>query len=1190
LANALHCQQCGAALSGDSPAGLCPGCLLRTAIQTGAQDFIPALPNLRYFGDYELLEEIARGGMGVVYKARQLSLDRIVAVKMMRPGLLATEEEVKRFRAEATSAAGLKHPNIVCIYEVGERDGLHYFSMEYIPGKSLAQIVHNHPLPPGKAAHHLRTIAEAIHYAHAQGTLHRDLKPSNVLVDLSDQLHVTDFGLAKQMNAEARLTLTGEVLGTPNYMSPEQAGANDDQDYGPTSDVYALGAILYELVTGKPPFQATTPLQTLKLVLESEPVSPRVITPELSQDLEMICLKCLAKEPRRRYQSAQDLADDIGRFLRGEPILARAISPPARLWRWCRRNPWPTMAGFALVTIAVLATASAIVSRERLWSSLLQQARLQRLTGNRGDEIETLTQAFRIRNNIDLQQEAIQMAITPGVQLLFRIPFGVIKGAAFSSDSKLIAVDGQYVYGPTWREFVYPPIDVKVWDLDSQLPLAQTETVTARGYAFRPDAPDLVVVSRQQQNSRESVVFSDPVKAKDIAPLQIPDPCGRQVYGPLLFSPDGRYLMSGNSDSGGGGLFSVPDHRFVDCVPGYLLAFTSSDGLLVERGGELETLDLSSGDLPRQAQPIKVDGSLVIDPAIRLCKRSGESRPSSVAELVALSSNGRIAVVRKRALIIWDLTENKELGRVDAPHDSKVLLNPDGKFVLLYSASDPSHLQMWMQTSQGFRSQWILLAKGSRIILDEDQARFSTDGRVLAALVIQGAKGGIRLWNTETGDVIGELPDHHSPVWSKDGRLLATTSGGEIKLPDDRQGHGDSLNSSRAFTANITMGNAYEVIWKITSPSPVYHLDEAVRSLSFSPDGKQLVANGMGWNVIASDGRIDLAAFNAERLGSYATFDNTGRLWEAEFNSKGWPVEQSGVGSSIRMWEHVPEKREVLFHNSGYADMRFGPADSATMTHAGKEVQGHLTVRSAGALVSPNGQRAVVVAGVWTEYPEPAGGSSGRGEGLLELWNLATGSRLAILNQGGKRNIQGAHMIFTPDSRMLLTFGGVIQGSCNPSIAVWDTTTGALLRKIRLSDDKCTMPAQDLPAFAADGGTIFTARPAFEKRGSNLIRLNHFESGREIRRWEYEGGQILAFAVSLDGRVLASAGNDDIIRIWETSTGKELSRWEAHNSSVTALTFYPKGNVLASGGEDGSVKLWDLDHIRHELSSLRLGW
>lgn len=211
MTNTIHCQLCGAFLPSDAPAGLCPGCLLRTAIQTGNQDF-PTLPKLRYFGDYELLEEIARGGMGVIYKARQISLDRIVAVKMMRPGLLATEEEIKRFHAEATAAANLQHPNIVSIYEVGEQDGLHYFSMEYIAGTSLAQVVQQHPLLPSNAARHVQTVAEAIHYAHTKGTLHRDLKPSNVLVDLSDHLHITDFGLAKQIHTETTQVLPMDTM------------------------------------------------------------------------------------------------------------------------------------------------------------------------------------------------------------------------------------------------------------------------------------------------------------------------------------------------------------------------------------------------------------------------------------------------------------------------------------------------------------------------------------------------------------------------------------------------------------------------------------------------------------------------------------------------------------------------------------------------------------------------------------------------------------------------------------------------------------------------------------------------------------------------------------------------------------------------------------------------------------------
>jgi serine/threonine protein kinase len=217
------------------------------------------LPTVRYFGDYELLEEIARGGMGVVYKARQVSLNRIVAVKMILAGALASEEDVKRFRAEAEAAANLQHPNIVAIHEVGEHEGQHYFSMDYIDGRSLAGLVREHPLPARQAAEYVQTIAEAVQYAHEQGTLHRDLKPSNIIVDEQDRPHVTDFGLARRIEGDTRLTGTGKVLGTPSYMPPEQA-ASKRGALGPPADVYALGAILYDLLTGRPPFRAETPL------------------------------------------------------------------------------------------------------------------------------------------------------------------------------------------------------------------------------------------------------------------------------------------------------------------------------------------------------------------------------------------------------------------------------------------------------------------------------------------------------------------------------------------------------------------------------------------------------------------------------------------------------------------------------------------------------------------------------------------------------------------------------------------------------------------------------------------------------------------------------------------------------------------------------------------------------------------
>ncbi|MBM4070239.1 MAG: serine/threonine protein kinase [Planctomycetes bacterium] len=296
-----------------------------------------------YFGDYELLSEIARGGMGVVFCARQVSLNRIVALKMILAGQLASAQEVQRFQAEARTAANLQHANIVAIHEVGEHDGQHYFSMDYVEGRNLTDMVRDSPLPPHEAARYVKLCAEAIHYAHQQGTLHRDLKPSNVLIDKFDQPRVTDFGLAKQLagepgaSAPAFHTQTGAAVGTPSYMPPEQASA-DRGKLGPASDVYSLGAVLYELVTGRPPFRAATPMDTLLQVLSSEPAAPRLVNPSLSRDLETIVLKCLAKEPEKRYASAKDLADDLQAYLENRPISARRPGYLERAGRWLRHH------------------------------------------------------------------------------------------------------------------------------------------------------------------------------------------------------------------------------------------------------------------------------------------------------------------------------------------------------------------------------------------------------------------------------------------------------------------------------------------------------------------------------------------------------------------------------------------------------------------------------------------------------------------------------------------------------------------------------------------------------------------------------------------------------------------------------------------------------------------------------------
>src|SRR5438874_10373574 len=389
------CRKCGAKIFSDAPEGLCASCMLKIALGTFPEAAVAGVvdpgspdelspPNanpppankttthvagmLGELGDYELLEEVGRGGQGVVFRARQQSLNRTVALKVISLGQWARKAHVKRFRLEAEAAAHLEHPGIVPIHEVGERDGSCYFSMKFVEGGQLDEVVKGTPMLIRHAAELIAKVARTVHYAHEHGILHRDIKPGNILLDGKGEPHLTDFGLARLVETESTMTRTLDVLGTPSYMAPEQAMGNNAAVSSAT-DVYGLGAVLYQLLTGQPPFAGGATYETIKLLLDTEPRQPRLLNPKLDRDLSTICLKCLEKDPQRRYSSALALAEDLERWLKHEPIQARRTGVLTRGKKWVRRNPTSALLLASLVGLA--AAAGWIISKsELIWHPL----------------------------------------------------------------------------------------------------------------------------------------------------------------------------------------------------------------------------------------------------------------------------------------------------------------------------------------------------------------------------------------------------------------------------------------------------------------------------------------------------------------------------------------------------------------------------------------------------------------------------------------------------------------------------------------------------------------------------------------------------------------------------------------------------------------------------------------------------
>jgi WD40 repeat protein/tRNA A-37 threonylcarbamoyl transferase component Bud32 len=718
------------------------------SVERVAEPFRGEGSRIRYFGDYELLEEIARGGMGVVYKARQVKLQRIVAVKMILAGELADATDVERFYTEARAAANLHHPHIVAIHEIGQHHGQHYFSMDHVAGESLASRIARGPLPAREAAALLKTVAEAVAFAHVEGVIHRDLKPANILLDSNNEPHVMDFGLAKRVQAGpgasatgVNLTQTGQVLGTPSYMPPEQAGGRT-KEIGPRSDVYSLGAVLYCALTGRPPFQAASTLDTLLQVLDREPVSPRALDSAVPRDLETICLKCLEKDPRQRYASARELADELERFLEAEPIIARPLGAASRAWRWCRRKPalaaTGALAATALAATVVLAVSFALfqsraASRDRrmLAESYLEKGQI---LCEQGDVTRGMLWLARSLDTVPANAPDLQRVIRAnlgawslppaGLRWSLRLQNGV-SVVAFSADGTMIMTE----------EGTHTAL---LWETDTLKQIGRLEhsgmNMPSRTVAFNPDGKTIATECYNLQNDATARLW-DVTTGKEIRrfgiPPRLPGVFDGHTLGyatSLVFSRDGKRLLTTDAKQ---------NVRLWDVATGKSLGTT-------------------------------------------LQGRHSFGRPhEDWIEAVALSPDGKTIVTgsRDKTAQLWDTATGKPIG-TPLMHEGwvgAVVFSPDGKTIL--TGCLDGNAQLWDRATGKLVGAPFPLGGPRSNHSGVVAVAFSPDGRK----ILTAAGHDARHWDAVTLQPIGQPLRHRNDVWSvaysPDGKTVLTGSG-----------------------------------------------------------------------------------------------------------------------------------------------------------------------------------------------------------------------------------------------------------------------------------------------------------------------------------------------------------------------------------------------------------------------------
>jgi len=996
---AERCPECDTPTSGWLK-GSCPICLMRLGTPTlqaetqGNHEHLQPSPSsdgeegeIHKVGDYELLNEIARGGMGVVYRARQVSLKRLVAVKVLLTAEFANETARKRFGREAEAAASLSHPNIVSIYEVGEHNGQPYFSMELIDGHSLAELSRENPAPSRQAAQWLKTIAEAVHFAHERGVLHRDLKPSNVLVDNQDVPHVTDFGLAKLIEPGQDLTLTGQVLGTPSYMPPEQADPKRGQAT-PASDVYSLGAVLYQLLTTRPPFVAETLTQTLRLVAEGEAVRPRLLNPGAPRDLETICLKCLEKEPRRRYPSADELAKDLGRFLSNHPIAARPTTQLERAWRWCSRNRAIATAGSVALTLFLIVgigspIAAICINRER------QQAEANRRKAEEeGARAKLAEKEARDRGN-EMRRNLYAAEMNMANQVLDLVN-GVRRIASVVS---------------RWE---YDRPDLRGWEWYYLNSLPHRESLTLRGHEQRVNALAANADgSRLASGSQDGTVrIWDVPSGRELAVL-----CrSSNAVMSVAWSPDGSKLISGSSS--GLKIWDIATGKELRAIP----AAANGSGAIRTVAWSPDGRRLAGGD---SAHTIHIWDAATGEAVAELSGHNAQV--NCVAwrvDNVRLASGAEDGTVR-----VWDTIAGKEL-MAPLQHAGpvrSVAWTSDG--AQLASGADDNMAKIWDgDTGEALKSFRAHATVVTAVSWKPGTRKLATASKYDVL---------IREWDLSAPNVsLPSLRGHTAPglsvAWSPNGAWLASGSeDGEIKIWNPA--------SRDAQSKNDTIQGSFECV-------------------KWSPDGKLLAvaaANGFASIFDPSTEKVLHTFLVPTQVVSCVAWSGDGKRLAATFGrdlidplTTEHPVEYwaaSGLPHPVRIWDvKSGEQVLALLGHTGRVNWVTWSPDSKRLITVGWDRTARIWDAEAGReLLVLHGRAGEILAADWSpDGRRVATGSQGQ-PGIV-IWDASNGKELLALRRTGTRCFA-----WSPDGARAAS------AHDDGNVIIWDTTNGKELLTFR---------------------------------------------------------------------------------------------------------------------------------------------